>query len=589
MVDAGKIEGVAKVLEDYRKIRVADYQRNFDWSKSELEETWRDLQTALSTGKDHFFGSLILQELDSTSCELVDGQQRVTSLFLFASKLRDELQRLTIKEIPASGENKRDINVRQPVEDFLYGKDVEDTKPRFEPNLIIQKLGFLAYSPLPNPKKDREFPKRSRGEDRAATLAFRNAYWHVKETIESDLQKYSSELDKLRRIHDLSSALLTKLKVLPITTKDSEESLNVFMTTNDRGLPLGVFDIVRGQVLRAVTLNLNEEDKRSKFLETLADWDEILVNVEGARPDQFFRHYLLSGRSEKITMKSLPGVTEKLIDLGTSGYQERAAELWSGTKIAAEVYDQLLRPTAKGKTKDRLEALLLLADSYRVLALRIFHPESGLKPGETEELTRLMMVAVLKWIMANKNAQEFETELQKIAKPLWDGSGYKVARAQAISLIDGFSIDAHTFLGEGVSIQTAKAILFLLESELSGKAASLNYATIHLEHIAPQRATPEWRELLEGNELTYTECISDVGNFTILDEGLNTSTKQAVFSKKQVEYAKSRSNITNDLCSISKWSTEVIEQRRQWIGDSLALILRTDPQPIQHFSAWLEK
>ena len=584
MVYAGKIDGIADVLSDYKTVRVADYQRNYDWTKTELDDTWRDLSSTISTGKDHFFGSLILQRLSDSDCELVDGQQRITSLFLFAARLRDELQKLPIKDIPGTADGQRDINVRQGIEDFLYGQDVSTTRPRFEPNMLIQKLGLLAYSPATAPAFDRDFPKRSRGDDKAATLAFRNAYWHVKAIVEKDLEPFVSDIEKLKRIHQISSGLLRRLKVLPITTNDSEESLNVFMTTNDRGLPLGVFDIVRGQVLRALTLELQEAGKRKVFVETLSDWDEILLNVDGSKPDQFLRHYLLSERSEKITMKSLPTVTDKHIDLSSSGYQERASSLWAGIKAGSEVYDQILRPTVKGKTKDRLESLLLLADSYRLLLLRVLSPDSELSLNEQEELVRLTLIAVFKWIIANKNAQEFESELQKVAKPLWASGGYKAAKSLLEDLIEGFEVNVDAFLAEGVSVQTAKAILFVIESELSGKAASLNYSTIHLEHVAPQKATPDWQNQLLTSDHSYQDLISDIGNLTILDEGLNTKIKQANFDVKRESYEKSRSNITNDLANIPKWSPSLIEARRNWIALSLSRILRVKPLQISLFT-----
>ena len=589
MVTAGTIEGISDVLSEYKSIRVADYQRNYDWTKTELDDVWRDLTSTMTTGKDHFFGSLILQRLSDDSCELVDGQQRVTTLFLFAARLRDELQKLPIKEIPAATGGQRDINVRQAIEDFLYGQDVSTTMPRFEPNMLIQKLGVLAYSPATGPGFERDsFPRRARGDDRAATLAFRNAYWHVKAIVESDLEPFKDDLEKLKRIHQLSSALLRRLKVLPITTGDSEESLNVFMTTNDRGLPLGVFDIVRGQVLRALTLNLDEPDKRKVFVETLSDWDEILVNLEGARPDQFLRHHLLSERSEKITMKALPSITDKYIDLTSSGYQERAEKLWAGIKTGSEIYDQILRPTAKGKTKDRLECMRLLADSYRILVLRILHPDSELSSKEQEELVRLTLVAVLKWIIANKNAQDFESELQKAAMPLWNPKGYRDARTALEGLIEGFQANIEAFLAEGVSVQTAKAILILLESELSGLAASLIYSTIHLEHVAPQKATPDWKASFGDKASSYPDLVSDIGNMTILDQGLNTKIKQAVFKVKKESYAQSRSNITNDLVEVASWTPDLIAKRREWISESLAGVLRVQPKQPVPFTSWLK-
>jgi hypothetical protein len=419
-------------------------------------------------------------------------------------------------------------------------------------------------------------------------LAFRNAYWHIKDLVEKDLEPYFGDLDKLKRLHQLSSALLKRLKVLPITTNDSEESLSVFMTTNDRGLPLGVFDIVRGQVLRALTLDLPEQEKRHVFVETLSDWDEILRNVEGSKPDQFLRHYLLSERSEKITMKSLPKVTDKEINLTTSGYKERATNLWVGIRAASDVYNQILRPTIKGESKDRLHSLLLLADSYRLLLLRVLSPEAELTPSEQAELIRLTLIAVFKWIIANKNAQEFESELQKVAKPIWTVGGFKESKGIIEELIAGFELNnIEAFLADGVSVQTAKAIFFAIESELSGKADNLNYETIHLEHVAPQKSTSEWVEKLSGSEFSYQDLVSDIGNMTILDEGLNTKIKQAIFSIKKDSYNSSRSNMTNDLCGVAEWDPNLIVLRRKWISQSLSNILRIKPEPILHFTKWL--
>jgi hypothetical protein len=375
--------------------------------------------------------------------------------------------------------------------------------------------------------------------------------------------------------------------VLPITTGDLEESLNVFMTINDRGLPLGVFDLVRGQILKALTLNLPEEKKKEVFVETLSEWEEILENVEGAKPDQFLRHYLLSTRSEKATMKSIPAAVGNLIDMNSSGFDYRAADFWQKIQISSEVYDQILRPVIKGKAKQHLECLHLIADSYRVLALRILHQEAGLSESEKSELIRLLFVAVFRWNIEGRNAQELEGELQKACKPLWSLGGFKETK-EMLSVIANQSSDIRRFFENGVSVQWAKALLLALEAEISGKAEGLNVSKLHVEHVAPQKANKHWSAVLDNDDRTYSDLINDIGNLTILDSGLNQEIKRDSFSKKAIAYKKSRSNLTNDLANLKTWDSSTIELRQEWIISSLERLLDVKGAPITLFSDWID-
>ena len=339
MVQAGDIEGLAATFADYGSIEVADYQRNFDWTKSEITDLWRDLKTICgkaNEAKTHFFGSLIVQRLGNDACELVDGQQRMTTVFLIAARLRDEIDQLSIREIPSEEAGTRPLPVASEIEDFLYGRNNQATKPRYNPNTLLRSVGLAALQPLEEKARDKAIPRRSRDTDKEATLAFRNAYWFVKDLIQNELEGLDEE-EALRKIYDLSSALLGRMKVLTITTSNAEESLDVFMTTNDRGLPLGVFDLARGQVLKALTSGKSEAQQKEIFVETLQDWEEILSNVEGSKPDQFLRHHLLSSHKKKMTMKGVPTFTGDLIDFGSANSAKRAQELWASIKVSAGV------------------------------------------------------------------------------------------------------------------------------------------------------------------------------------------------------------------------------------------------------------
>lgn len=587
MVQAGDIEGLAATFADYSSIEVADYQRNFDWTKSEITDLWRDLKTICGKGNEakiHFFGSLIVQQQGKSSCELVDGQQRMTTVFLIAARLRDEIDKLSIREIPSEEAGTRPLPVASEIEDFLYGKSNQATKPRYKPNTLLRGVGKAALEPLPEKVREKSIPRRSRDTDKEATLAFRNAFWFIKNLVEEEIGGLDEE-QALRRIYDLSSALLGRMKVLTITTSNPEESLDVFMTTNDRGLPLGVFDLARGQVLKALTSGKSESQQKEVFVETLHDWEEILGNVEGSKPDQFLRHHLLSSHKKKMTMKGVPTFTSGLIDFGSANFAKRAQELWESIKLSSSVYDVILRPTISSPAKENLESLRLVADSYRIVALRILHPDADLNSQQQVELIRLLWVAVFRWNMAFGNAQDLETLLQEICEPLWQKGGYASAKSQ-LEQLAATDCDLERYLADPITMNTARAILLALETSLSGKAAPISLSSFHVEHIAPQKPTKEWLEAIGLEAKEYKERVADVGNLTIFDAGLNQSVKQNSFSEKKSEYKKSRANMTNDLTKLSQWGQKEIDLRRAWIISSLDNILRVSPKPVVEFSSF---
>jgi hypothetical protein len=590
MVFAGKIEGLGAAFDGYSSIRVADYQRNYDWGPREIDDLFSDLEQATSRDEPHFLGSLIIQEGSrSNECELVDGQQRMTTIFLLMARLRDEAQKLSTNTIKAKSTSDRDIYVTQPIENFLYGTQSQGTKPRFTSNALLGELCDRALSPKPDPDYHREIRLRSEDADREATLAFRKAYWYIRKTLAEKLERSKSEEDRLRSIHAYSRGIRELLRVLPITTGDLEESLSVFMTTNDRGLPLGVFDLVRGQILKARSQKLKSDSaRREMFVKTLAEWEAILENVEGSKPDQFVRHHLLSVRDEKITLKAVPTTAAEIIDPKRGRSEQRAEDLWEGIQSASVVYDRLLRPQGNSAIRYRLEALRLIADSYRIIGLQLFRDDLNFSSTQLEKCTHALFAAVFSWNISGGNAQELETNLQGIAKQVRKGKPASEVEESLTHLIPA-SVDVKAFLEEGVSQSWTRAIFLAIESELSGRADYLDARALHIEHIAPQKSTDSWRALIDSPAQPYEKQINEIGNLTILDSGLNMQIKQSDFTVKKREYDKSRSNVSSDLARLKNWNQEMISLRTDWVCECVESLIMPTPRKIDLFSDWLRK
>ena len=129
-------DGLGAFFEDYAPMSVPDYQRGFDWNQSHVEELWEDLhyyvQKELAKEEEEFFvGTIILKSpaTEKDRYQIVDGQQRLTSIYLLAIVLRDRF-----KEIDTN--TKRDVDTI-----FLNSYDIDENRsPKFLGNQKIRDV-----------------------------------------------------------------------------------------------------------------------------------------------------------------------------------------------------------------------------------------------------------------------------------------------------------------------------------------------------------------------------------------------------------------------------------------------------------------
>ena len=70
---------------------IPKYQRKYSWTETETKALWNDINESIGNGMNHFVGTLCFKENKSiglstdTEYEVIDGQQRLTTLFLMLS------------------------------------------------------------------------------------------------------------------------------------------------------------------------------------------------------------------------------------------------------------------------------------------------------------------------------------------------------------------------------------------------------------------------------------------------------------------------------------------------------------------------
>ncbi|MDO4231938.1 MAG: DUF262 domain-containing protein [Lautropia sp.] len=86
-----------KLIGNGLSYRIPRFQRDYSWTEDQWEDLWNDILTVLvaDAGEGaHYMGYLVLQSSDDKRFDVIDGQQRLTTLSLIVLAVLKQLQRL---------------------------------------------------------------------------------------------------------------------------------------------------------------------------------------------------------------------------------------------------------------------------------------------------------------------------------------------------------------------------------------------------------------------------------------------------------------------------------------------------------------
>lgn len=130
-----QLDGISNVLKT-RRFRVPAYQRSYAWEAEHVEALLADISDAIKAKeKEYFLGSVVVTGPVERRFEVVDGQQRLTTISLLISAIRDRFR--------SEGDQEADTSIRN---DFLANVD-RKTKER-EPKLSLNEVDNEIYQEL---------------------------------------------------------------------------------------------------------------------------------------------------------------------------------------------------------------------------------------------------------------------------------------------------------------------------------------------------------------------------------------------------------------------------------------------------------
>lgn len=626
MATSGQVRPLGSLLTEAISLEVPDFQRSYSWEDSNIDAFHLDVTRAYDAERRHFLGALIL--LDSgeefgngvKKQEIIDGQQRLTTIFMYLAIIRDRLQKLDPAQrytTPSPGSGGVPINLYQRVNEFLFS-DLQTGRPRFRSNYLLQDI-FLA-NVLADPESNPNRPKFLR-RDKYTTLRLRKAYWRLESSI-SDFIILKMDLESKHEnevLDGLIQVFSRKLELLTISTASIDESFDVFMTMNNRGLSLGPGDLVKSLFMKHISSGKSGPDLVISNNTVTDPWTTANDNIENGDMNQFLRHFLLSEQKETVQGKEIFTKFEMMIartnvDGNPTNPIDQCKKQLSKIVAKSEIYKQLLKPSLINDVElgKYCSSMYLLLDSYRIFMLNLLDESIELDRQDRRELGRLCEAISLRWLLAGANAQILENLFQRVANLLIDRTKSLDVRTQEIKEIFRMEMPQDSrikarFNEEIDSINLVRIVMYRINEVLTDNTAILTQdaTKLNVEHIAPQTWNDAWMKTFYPSETNFEEkapeygaLVEQWGNKSILEYKINSALKQAEWEKKRdgyrteegdlvKGYLHSAAAINRDFEKLDSWNQKQIGRRNRWIADCFLRVWSYEQNSdLQHFSHW---
>jgi Protein of unknown function DUF262/Protein of unknown function (DUF1524) len=240
---------LGEILTLSKHFAVPRYQRGYAWEANEAGEFLDDLESEAEVGRGLFLGTIIFNVADDAEdkIEIVDGQQRLTTIFLLLIACRELAKELKLDGI--AQETQKRITVTDPATAKSRGPLLVASETIRE---VFEQMATTDWSgAIPQKVGNRPVKRQAR--------RVRPIY----EFFQRRIKEYNQP--KLSRL--LESVY--KTRVIRIDILGDEEAFSIFERTNARGTDLEVSDLLKNYLYQQRTPDLDDK------------WKEIIENSQG--------------------------------------------------------------------------------------------------------------------------------------------------------------------------------------------------------------------------------------------------------------------------------------------------------------------
>ena len=535
---------------------IPEYQRPYAWTSEQVETLFEDIWEFATTigGLDqngsYFLGSIVSFENEDGEQEIIDGQQRITSLFLLLRAIYTKL----IKGDDAQTDAAQNF-IRQ-IEPAIWRTDNRTGKVDYNNILLTSRvvdnagneiLRNILKDGIANPNANDNYSKNY--------LLFQKLY---------DEHCTKSPL----KVYDFIYALLNQAILLPICADSQDTALTIFSTLNNRGLPLSDADIFKAKIYN----NLKDDEKE----EFISQWKALEKEATEAQESiqQLFYYYMFYLRAKENDVSSTtPGVrkyysankSERLFESDLMDGLKTVLNLWKVINTNQDIPEEDWDNDAK--IRKALDTLTSYPNEYWKYPVIIYY-------------------------LSHRNREKFNTEFLLFLNKLIEELMTRFLLFPTINAVKGdiMKLDAKIINDPHPGFDFREIDKSLLESRIRIPHRNIVrmllkcYAYNHQEQLLPDNWQIEHKKKKKWQESFFPdvdakevyEMIEHIGNKTPFERKLNIIASNSYFKKKQQEYQKSKIEVTKILVTSinDDWTLGNIEHRDKIVATEIMQLLQ---------------
>lgn len=550
-----KIKGaeypLAKIFSSDFDYEIPSFQRPYAWTEEEAGDLFDDLYDFYvneAEDEQYFLGSIVLvKEDDKPPAEVIDGQQRLTTLTILLSAITSKLQ----------GEDRNDFKtyIIEP------GRASQGLAPK--PRVHLRKRDndfFKKY--IQGMDFDSLFALDAEAQDtEAKTNIIKNARLLMNRIDE----KLGTEDEIIR----FGAYLVQRCFLVAVSTPTRQAAFRIFSVMNSRGMSLLATDIIKADIIGAIRESWHDEYNNK--------WEEMEVEVGRNGFNDLFGHIRMIMAKVKAK-KALQDEFYTVVFPRTNGkdVSEHDATYFVDNILSpySEAYrviknSEYVSSAGADKVNDILRWLNRIDNSDWVPVAMLYYvkhkDDAALMNRFLRRLERLAAyMRATSWDV-NHRIERYARILSDLEKET-DGSF-----GEAIELT---SQEITEFLGKLNSdmykmVSNKRNYLILrLDSFVSDGSATYDSRILTIEHVLPQtvREDSQWAEWWPDQE-ERVQWVHKIGNLLPLAKRTNSLAQNYDFELKKDKYFRSKAGVaayalTTQVLMYPEWKPEVVKARQ---------------------------
>lgn len=279
-------------LNSFERYLIPSFQRKYSWGKKNVAELWNSI---LTNEPNYYIGTIVgIQSIDPKTggqvIEIIDGQQRITTLSLFCLALRNYILEESNKKIKDPQGKAEYFERFLSSTNTLRDSSVKNIRLKFTKQVLNNVYEGLVNSEedIYDAINDKEIFNELSDTQQVFINNYQKCLSLIKEHIKSDTKKDINEI-----ITEIGTRL-ANIEFIAIITESDTDTYQLFEGLNNTAKPLSVVDLTKNAVFKSVNSKFESERTAQKVEEL---WEQLesdfdVVNIKWL--DHFLRHQWIS-------------------------------------------------------------------------------------------------------------------------------------------------------------------------------------------------------------------------------------------------------------------------------------------------------